>query len=122
MAAPVNRPPLEIHVHRKASPAGHKEGTFTGPPPKVRVDVGDSMQWTLKVEPPDLTARFVIRFLGFSWPFAGPLADINGDISGPSPNPALPVANKGSYLYAVQVTTVDGPYTIDHCPEADVGP
>ena len=115
---------LEIHVHRNGS--GHKPGTFTGPAPKMRVDVGDTMTWTLKVEPPvhppDPDPTFVVAFLGPFWPFAGNPAPMNGTtaVAASAPNPTA--VNPGSYLYAVQVTTVDGVYTINHCPEADVGP
>ena len=44
---------LQIIVHRKGG--GHKEGTFTGPAPKIRVDVNDYLQWDLQVVPTDDT-------------------------------------------------------------------
>jgi hypothetical protein len=108
---------LEIHVHRIGNPNNHKPGTFTGPPPKMRVDVGDTMTWTLTVHPADPTATFEVRFLGPFWPFQGPLAPITA--AAPAPSPAV---NPGSYLYAVQVTAATWSFTINHCPEADVGP
>jgi hypothetical protein len=110
---------LEIHVHRTGNGAGHKKGTFTGPPPKLRLDVNDYMQWTLKVDPPDDTATFEIRFPGFSWPFAGNPALIGGTSATPSAD--LQAINGNLYHYAVKVTTVEGDFTIKDCPEGDVG-
>jgi hypothetical protein len=117
MAAPGNAPahrPLHITVHRDDD-SGQKHGTFIGPPPKMRVDLKDYMKWDLTVVPRDDTAKFEINFLGPFWPFDGNPTTITED------TPELQAVNGGSYLYAVKVTTVGGVFTINHCPEADVG-
>jgi hypothetical protein len=108
---------LEIVVHRPGSSAGHKEGTFTGPPPKMRVDLQDPMTWNLRVDPPDPTANFEINFRGSFWPFQGAPRPITA--TAPAPSAAV---NPGSYIYAVKVTAATWSFSIDHCPEADVGP
>jgi hypothetical protein len=112
---------LEIVVHRPGSSAGHKVGTFTGPPPKMRVDLQDPMTWTLKVDPPDNSANFVINFRGAFSPFAGNPVSITNAPGTNATNP-LPAVNPGSYIYAVKVTAATWDHSIDHCPEADVGP
>jgi hypothetical protein len=107
---------LHISVHRNGNAAGHKQGTFTGPPPKMRVDLNDYMIWDLTVDPPDDTARFEINFRGAFWPFAGVPGPINAATG------QLQAINAGSYIYAVKVTAATWSFSIDHCPEADVGP
>jgi hypothetical protein len=117
MAAPGNAPvsrALRITVYQDDG-NGQKHGTFTGPPPKMRVNVNDPMKWDVDVVPADKDATFEVNFQGFSWPFAGnpvPITD----------NKERQAVNEGLYHYAVKVTTSAGTvFRIDQCPEADVG-
>jgi hypothetical protein len=118
MAAPAHTPvprALRITVYQDDN-NGQKNGTFTGPPPKMRVDLNDTMKWDLDVVPADKNATFEINFDGFSWPFAGSPAPITGGTG------ALQAVNEGLYHYAVKVTTSAGTvFRIDQCPEAQVG-
>ena len=109
---------LRIHVHRNGG--GHKAGTFEGPPPKMRLDVNDTVTWDLQVSPADLAATFELRFGGFSWPFAGAPAVIAGTAAVSAPNPPAAVINRGLFHYAVKVTTVNGDYVIQDCPELEI--
>ena len=98
---------------------GEKKGTFTAPPPKLRVDTNQLVEWNLQVTPNDAGATFEVRFSGFSSPFN----DANGDpiLTVTDTSPALQAVNKALYHYSVRVNTSGGEvFTIDGCPELEV--
>jgi len=107
---------VKIKVHRNGS--GEKKGTFTEPPPKLRVDPNEWIKWDLQVAPPDPPETFEIRFQGFSSPFkdaaGAPILTLN------QASPALQAVNKALYHYAVKVTTATDEFKIEACPELDV--
>lgn len=114
--------PIQIRVFADDN-NGQKHGTFTGPPPKLRVNQGDTITWDLQVVPNDPTAEFSIQFLNGITPLVdgrGNLVFQFGPVSGsatyqvknPDPNPT-------EYQYQIHVTTENGTFSIDHCPVVD---
>ena len=120
-----NTRPAEIHIFTQDNHNGNglKHGTFAGPPPKLTVDQGDAITWTLRVEPADQNPTFAIQFLNGRTP----LVDAQGnDVQGfgPVAGPATyyirnPDLNPTEYLYQVTVYTTCGTFSIDHCPVVD---
>ena len=112
---------IAIEVTRNSNGA-QLSGTFTQPPPLVRVKRYSYVQWQLNKTHPNDT--FVVSFRDGS-PFSGnqttgsPFPKLNafGDRSG-----AQLAVNEGNFHYQVFVT--DGEtgnvFSIDNCPELDV--
>jgi len=84
-----------------------KRGTFLGPPPHVKVDVGDIV--TFDVTPTNST--FIVLFVGLS-PFS--LTSLTDQ------SRSAEVAYPGIYHYQVSVTLPDGvTFRITNCPEIE---
>jgi plastocyanin len=96
-----------------ANSASGKAGTFTHPPPKVKLDVGDTVTWDPGANG-TLPNAFQVRFQGFRSPFQSGDTDISNN------NNYQTVANPGVYHYSVKVTIGGVPFTIEGCPEFDV--
>ena len=108
---------LRIVVHSDNN-NGEKHGTFTGPPPKMRVDLNDLVRWNLQVVPNDAGATFEITFPGPSSPFL----DANGrPILSITDSQELPAVTEALFHYSVTVTAKGGRFQIRHCPELEVG-
>ena len=97
---------IQIIVLEENSDQG-KRGTFLGPPPHVKVDVGDTV--TFNVTPAGST--FLVVFVGLS-PFpVDHLTDTNRTAE---------VRFPGTYHYQVSVTLSDGTtFRITKCPEIE---
>jgi hypothetical protein len=97
---------IMINVLPNDSNQGNR-GTFLGPPPHVKVDVGDMV--TFDVTPANST--FSVVFVGLS-PFLVNLlteTDCSAEVKYP-----------GSYHYQVSVTLPDGgTFRITNCPEIE---
>jgi hypothetical protein len=105
-------PAINIQVHENHQPNGENEGTFLEPHPKIRVSTGGSINFNLI----NGGAAFRVRFNGFHSPFVSGALDIDQSnaqqtISG----------TPGRYHYSVQVTKGGKAWSIDNCPELDVG-
>ena len=127
MAATTNAPmtrTLTIDLHRAGSPRQHR-GTFTGPPPKMRLRPGTVISFDLRVTPNDPSATFEVTFP--ATPFT--------DNDTPTGRPVFSITNsaphvglfQGLYQYKVKVTTTDQQgrvevFEISHCPELDLDP
>jgi hypothetical protein len=84
-----------------------KRGTFVGPPPHVKVDVGDIV--TFDVTPTNST--FIVLFVGLS-PF--PVNQLTDQYR------TATVTFPGIYHYQVSVTLPDGgTFRITNCPEIE---
>jgi hypothetical protein len=84
-----------------------KRGTFLGPPPHVKVDIGDMV--TFDVTPEDST--FAVVFVGLS-PF--PVNHLTDQ------NRSAEVIYPGIYHYQVSVTLSDrATFRITNCPEIE---
>jgi hypothetical protein len=95
-----------INVLTNNSSQGNR-GTFLGPPPHVKVDIGDIV--TFDVIPPDST--FAVVFVGLS-PFPVNLLT-NHDRT-------AAVTYPGIYHYQVSVTLPEGDtFRITNCPEIE---
>ena len=110
---------LTITLHRRGSP-DEKKGTFTGPPPKMRIPPGVGVSFNLKVTPNDNTATYTVTFP--ATPFT--VDDtVNGTplftITDATPHKAV---FAGLFHYRISVNTSDGPFEINNCPELDVDP
>ena len=100
---------ITIKVLTDNSNQGNR-GTFVGPPPHVKVDVGDTV--TFEVDPDD--SEFSVVFVGLS-PF--PVNVLTDD------TPSAVVTYPGHYHYQVSVTLDDGEgdtFRITSCPEIEV--
>jgi len=97
---------IQIIVLRENSDQG-KRGTFLGPAPHVKVDVGDTV--TFNVMPAD--SKFLVVFVGLS-PF--PVSHLTDT------NRSAEVTFPGTYHYQVSVTLSDGAtFRITNCPEIE---
>ena len=104
-------PQIKIQVREADDGAtGERKGTFTHPPSKVKTAPNSTVNWNL-VNP---GATFKVRFRGFRSPFSSGELDIDNE------NPRT-ATNPGVYHYAVQVTKGQDVYTIEQCPEFEVG-
>jgi hypothetical protein len=110
---------LKIIVHRKGST--EKIGTFTGPAPKMRIPPGYVVAFDLQVTPTDDRASFSVNF---------PATPFTNDDT-PTGQPLLtPITDStphraviaGLFHYTISVTTADGTFAINNCPELDVDP
>ena len=97
---------ISIIVLTADGPQG-KRGTFLGPPPHVKVNVGDLV--TFVVDPAG--SQFTVVFVGLS-PF-----DVNVLNNA---NPSAEFKFPGHYHYQVSVTLPDGgTFRITSCPEIE---
>jgi len=97
---------IEIRVLTTNSTHGNR-GTFLGPPPHVKVDVGDTV--TFAVDPNG--SAFSVVFVGLS-PF--PVNVLTNH------NPNAVVTYPGTYHYQVSVTLDGGDtFRITSCPEIE---
>lgn len=97
---------ITISVLTHNSNRGNR-GTFLGPPPHVKVNVGDTV--TFDVTPPD--SSFSVVFVGLS-PF--PVNVLTNE------NPSAAVTYPGIYHYQVSVTMPEGAiFRITDCPEIE---
>ena len=110
---------LKIILHRRGSP-DERIGTFTGPAPKMRVFPQSGVSFSLQVTPNDPTATFVVNFP--ATPFTSDNT-VNGlpifSIDNSDPHATV---FSGLFHYQVTVTTCDGTFEINNCPELDVSP
>src|SRR6476661_4380610 len=81
-------------------------GTFLGPPPHVKVDLGDTV--TYEVDPAG--SPFIVNFVGLS-PFDA--------TSLTNANPSAIVKYHGHYHYQVSVTLSGETFRITSCPEIE---
>jgi hypothetical protein len=110
---------LKIILHRRGSP-DERTGTFTGPAPKMKVLPGYGVSFSLQVTPDDPTATFVVTFP--ATPFTSG-DTVNGALIFSIDNSDVHKAVfAGLFHYQVTVTTVDGTFSINNCPELDVSP
>jgi hypothetical protein len=110
---------LKIILHRKGSP-DERTGTFTGPAPKMKIAAGDGVSFSLQVTPNDSTATFEVTFP--ATPFTSD-DTVNGTLLFSVNNSnAHRAVFAGLFHYQVSVTTVDGTYSINNCPELDIDP
>jgi plastocyanin len=97
---------ITINVLPSDSNQGNR-GTFLGPPPHVKVDIGDTV--TFNVTPTGST--FAVVFVGLS-PF--PVNDLTDS------SPTAAVTYPGIYHYQVSVTLSSGEtFRITNCPEIE---
>jgi hypothetical protein len=110
---------LTIVLHRNGSPT-EQMGTFTGPAPKMRVSPNYGVSFNLQVTPTDPTATFTVNFP--ATPFTSD-DTVNGtpifSLNNSAPHKTV---FSGLFHYQVTVTTVDGTFEINNCPELDVYP
>ena len=105
-------PPINIQVHESHHPSGENEGTFLEPHPKIKVSAGGSVNFNLIND----GAAFRVRFNGFQSPFVSGALDIDRN----NANQTIS-QTPGRYHYSIQVTKDGKAWSIDNCPELDVG-
>jgi hypothetical protein len=103
--------PINIHVHENDQANGEKQGTFTEPHPKVKLNPNTAVNFNLL----NAGATFAVRFTGFKSPFTSGELDISD-----GGNRTIDPAASGVYHYAVKVTKGGNVYTISNCPEFEV--
>lgn len=104
-------PPINIHVLEAAS-GGENAGTFIEPHPKIKVSTNAAVNFNLI----NGGASFKVRFNGFQSPFVS--GDVDIDQTNAQQTTSTDVER---YHYAISVTKGSNTWTIEDCPELDVG-
>ena len=104
-------PPINIHV-LEAPANGENEGTFLEPHPKIKVSTNANVNFNLI----NAGATFKVRFNGFRSPFVSGDLDIDQNNANQQTS-----VTAGQYHYTIQVTKGAKIWSIENCPELDVG-